>query len=303
MDIAKYIGLYLLKNKFCYLHGLGNLQIVRKAAVHDNTAIQAPQYEVLLSPLGSVDDSFANFIATNEQVSIAAAANALRDFSIQAKADLKAGKEVLIPAIGKFVNNSNGTVYFITDENLNYQPAPIPIVPKRAEDAPSFQKYNTEPTPTATVNWGKIILLSLIALVVLGSIIFGIIYVLNSQSGKETTTAAEQPLAPAAAPESTIAAPSIPDTTAQTDTAIRTTTVADNNGTYQVVLNTYNNLPKAEKRKKQLEASKNVVDIITQDSATYWVVMPISGTAADTVHVLDSLRVFFNPKGVYIYRP
>src|SRR6185437_14180538 len=102
MDVAKYIGLFLLKNHFCYIHGLGNLELHKKSASYDGTALQAPSYEVVVTPAGSIDDNLANFIATNEQTSISKASNALRDFSIQARADLQAGKEVLIPHIGKF---------------------------------------------------------------------------------------------------------------------------------------------------------------------------------------------------------
>ena len=43
MDIAKYIGLYLLKNNFCYLHGLGNLEIKRRPAVYEGDSLHAPE--------------------------------------------------------------------------------------------------------------------------------------------------------------------------------------------------------------------------------------------------------------------
>ena len=68
MDIAKYIGQYLLKNSFCYIHGLGNLEISKKPAFYDGKSLQAPTYEIVLSSGGSIDDNFANFIATNEQI-------------------------------------------------------------------------------------------------------------------------------------------------------------------------------------------------------------------------------------------
>src|ERR1700742_1700349 len=117
MDIAKYIGLFLLKNHFCYVHGLGNMELRKRTASYDGTALQAPSYEVVVTPGGSIDDNLANFIAVNEQISISKAANALRDFSIQARKDMAAGKEVPIPDMGKFVEQ-NGKVKFVTDDNF-----------------------------------------------------------------------------------------------------------------------------------------------------------------------------------------
>ena len=111
MDIAKYIGLFLLKNHFCYVHGLGNLELHKKSATHDGKSLQSPSYDVVVTPGGSIDDNLANFIAVNEQISISKAANALRDYSIQARKDMTAGKEVLLPNIGKFVE-VNGKVQF-----------------------------------------------------------------------------------------------------------------------------------------------------------------------------------------------
>src|SRR4051812_28989915 len=127
MDIAKYIGLFLLKNQFCYVHGLGNLELKKVPAAHDNKSVNAPAYDVIVSPAGSIDDNLANFIATNEQISISKAANALREFSIEARKDMAGGKEVPIPNIGKFIEE-HGKVKFVTDANFKYTPASIPVI-------------------------------------------------------------------------------------------------------------------------------------------------------------------------------
>jgi nucleoid DNA-binding protein len=135
MDIAKYIGLFLLKNHFCYVHGLGNMELRKKPAVHDGNALQSPSYEVVVTPGGSIDDNLANFIATNEQISISKAANALRDFSIQSRKEMAAGSEVAIPNIGKFTEVNN-KVHFVTDDNFRFTPAGIPTIrnSKQLED-------------------------------------------------------------------------------------------------------------------------------------------------------------------------
>ena len=127
MDIAKYIGLYLLKNNFAYLHGLGNLQIIKKAAQYDGENLAAAQYDVQLLPSGSIDDNLANFIATAEQTSISKASNEIRTFVEQAKVELAEGKEVVIPGIGHFVQQ-NGINRFVTDTNMSYAPPSIPAL-------------------------------------------------------------------------------------------------------------------------------------------------------------------------------
>src|SRR3954462_2687050 len=127
MDIAKYIGLFLLKNHFCYVHGLGNMELNKRPAMHDGKSLQSPSYEVVVTPGGSIDDNLANFIATNEQISISKAANALREYSIQARKDLAQGKEGPFPNIGKFVEE-NGKVRFITDNTFRFTPAGIPTI-------------------------------------------------------------------------------------------------------------------------------------------------------------------------------
>src|SRR5437868_742607 len=124
MDIAKYIGLFLMKNNFCYLHGLGNLELKKKPASYEGDALHAPECDVILTSGGSIDDSLANYIATREQTSISKASNALREFSIATRAELAAGKEVEIPAVGKFTEQ-NGVVQFIANPHLKHIPPPV----------------------------------------------------------------------------------------------------------------------------------------------------------------------------------
>src|SRR5690606_10255444 len=126
-DVAKYIGLFLLKNKFAYVHGLGNLEIKKKPAAYEGEALTGSVYEIELTPMGSIDDNLANFIATNEQISISKASNALRDFSTEAREKLEQGETVSIPSIGIFAEE-NGKIVFITDPHFQFNPTPIPSI-------------------------------------------------------------------------------------------------------------------------------------------------------------------------------
>lgn len=309
MDIAKYIGLFLLKNNFCYIHGLGNLELKKKPASYDGQSLQSPQYEVLLTPTGSIDDNLANFIATDEQISISKAANALRDFSIQARTALQEGKEVIIPSIGKFIE-TNGRIQFITDLNLQYAPPSIPALKtvKRAEEEPKFKTAPEEDSYSGSqVNWGKIILWVLILGVVAAGVVLGVRY-LNDRSA---ATQEVQPVTDTPAAQTAPVMVTQPDTAATQDSAMHAADTAAAApaqvapaGTmeYRVVLNTYDNSAKAQKRMKQLTGFGHKVELVSKDSTHYFIVMPVSGSAADTTHVLDSLRKNFNPKGVSIYR-
>lgn len=135
MDVAKYIGLFLLKNNFVYIHGLGNLELRKRPGSYDGDNLQAPSYEVVMTPMGSIDDNLANFIATNEQISISKASNSLREFSQQSRADLQAGKPVIIPSIGSFVED-RGKITFIIDPTFQYAPPSLPSmrVARRQDD-------------------------------------------------------------------------------------------------------------------------------------------------------------------------
>lgn len=126
MDVAKYIGLFLLKNEQCYVNGLGTLQLLRKAATYDGHALQPASYEITLAQGGNVDESLANYIANNEQVSITKAANALKDFSTETRNQLQAGIDVTLPHLGKFTMQDN-RIGFVTAPQLQFKNTPIAV--------------------------------------------------------------------------------------------------------------------------------------------------------------------------------
>ena len=303
MDIAKYIGLFLLKNSFCYLHGLGNLELKKKSATYDGDALHAPEYDVVLTPGGSIDDTLANYIATHEQTSISKAANALREFSTATRAELAAGKEVEIPAIGKFVEQ-NGVIRFVTNPHLQHVPPPVPMLKmaKRLEEVPDFRRDAAETSDNenrTSVAWGKIALAGVLLVAIIAAIVFGLRY-MNSSTTETTRmdTAANQTITPAAA------TPKPADTLANIDTTsqISQPLAAPGSGQYTVVLNSYTNRGSADKRVTTLSNNGNKVEVLARDSANYMVVMRVASSPADTVRMLDSLRRFFNPKGVYILK-
>ena len=315
MDVAKYIGTFLLKNQFCYIHGLGNLELRRQPASLEGDSLQGPQYTVALTSGGSIDDNLAAFIATGEQTSISKAANALRDFATESRARLQSGEDVPVPGVGRFTRQG-GSVGFVTDESLSYRPPSVPVLKnaKRLEEEPTFKTVNTGATASSartagddidrarpTIAWGKIILVSLLVLAVIAGVIFGLRY-LNAPDDTAEMAPSRNEAAVPSQPLQTAPA----DTSMQpaTDTAVNTavTAPAQTSGAYRVALNTYPSRAQAERRVRFLSTTAlgNAAQVVSIDSTTFQVVIPYTSPVADSSRVLDSLRRTYGGKAVLV---
>ena len=305
MDVAKYIGLFLLKNNFVYIHGLGNLEIRKRPASYNGEALQGSSYEVLVTPMGSIDDNLANFIATNEQISISKASNALREFSQQARADLQAGKSVVIPSIGSFVEEK-GKTHFITDANFQYTPPDIPSmrVARRQDDTvyttnadipavkPRYIDPDTE-VEDSGISWMKVAAWGVGLIMVCALIYFGIRY-MSSRDNTSDVPLIETPVQDTLPQQGLMPPPS--DTT-ETDTMATNVISEDGLLSFDVIINTYTNLPKAQRRFDFFKnLGKNVELVVEEDSSLFYVTMPVSDVSpADTARILDSLARTYNP--------
>jgi hypothetical protein len=299
MDIARYIGLFLLKNQFCYIHGLGNMELKKMPAVNDGKSLQAASYEIVVTPGGSIDDNLANFIATNEQISISKAANTLREYSIQARKDMGEGKEVPIPGLGSFVEK-NGKVTFNTDPNFKYTPASIPTI----KNSRQLEEQNAKPAHTPSyptpqkadsINWNMVIL-AVVMLIIVGGAGFGIWHYMSQKNEAEVVQA---PVV------DTVAQQPIQDTVVTTvDTMGTTETVFDSTQqyAYKWVISGYRSKGGAERRVANLALSNVPAEIVQQDSSSYFVVITVNSKPTDTAHIRDSLVRFFGYKEVTIYQ-
>jgi nucleoid DNA-binding protein len=301
MEIAKYIGLYLLKNQFCYVHGLGNLELRKVTSTYDGNALQAPSYQVIVTPGGSIDDSFANFIATNEQISISKAANTLREFSTQARKDLAEGKEVYIPNIGKLIEKG-GKVTFVTDDKFSYTPAGIPVIKnsKQLEEQKSKLSHNPSYPPPAkadSINW-RMVVLAVVLLVILGGGGYFIYYYIT-----ESNKAANMPVPVV---DTVVRQEPVLDTVApQVDTVdVNAHAVIDSTleNDFKIVIGSYRTRERADKRVSTLTMNGNKVEVMQQDSANFFVVTTVTCRIMDTARVRDSLKVWFGYKDVTILK-
>ncbi len=280
MDIASYIGQFLLRNKYCYLHGIGSLKL-NKLPKSDAGSFA---YHVQLLPGGSIDDLFANFVATSEQVSISKAANAIREYNSEIRSLLDAQQKVIIPTIGYLVKVDNHYT-FVTDDNFSYQPSVNPALKfvnaKPIKEATTSDEVIEEAPQKAIVNWSKIILF--IALLIVVGIA---IYFIATQSKNISATQDE----PIANTTTEIVAPAIDTAVVQPDTLITNTE-------YKFLIKTYSTLGAAVKRYQQLLSYGNKVGLQTSDSISYQLYISMPASALDTTQAKDSLRVIFNPKG------
>ena len=304
MDIAKYIGQYILKNNFCYIHGLGNMELVKRPATHDGKTLSGATYEVIITSGGSIDDSFANFIAVNEQISISKAANSLRDFSIQARKDMQAGKEVPITGIGKFYEE-NGKVKFITDASFRFTPEGMPALKnsKQLEDQKLVSAHKpTYPAPVkvSSVNWTTVAIAGIV-LVLIAAGVYGFYYYKKEQ--KQNTMVVAPPV------KDTVVAPPPPpvvkDTLPPKDTVAATPPPAaiDTNARnpYKMVIMDTTNKAYVFKRFRQLKGTGYKVEMQTKDSIRFRILDEVNCRVVDTIHVRDSLRLLFGFKKVGIY--
>jgi len=305
MDVARYIGLFLLKNQYCYVHGLGNLELVKRPARHDGKALQAPYYEVVLTQAGSIDDNLANFIATNEQISISKAANALRDFSMHSRELLAAGTEIIVPNIGRFTEE-RGVLKFITDAQFKFTPPGMPVVRNsrqldEQQSRPLHQPSYPTPAPADSVNWSMVIL-AIVLLVILGGGGFGIYYYMSRNNGQPQPAAVVVRDTPRPAP---VPVPKV-DTLARKDsvTAAPAPATIDSNfkDNYRIVIGNYPTRARADKRQAMLKLNNTLTEVFVKDSTDFWIVETLHCRPRDTTHVMDSLRRMFGYKGVSIIR-
>jgi len=340
MDVTKYIGYFLFKNQTCYIHGLGNLELKRRPASFDGKTLHAPFNEIMFSPTGAVDESLANFIATNEQTSISKALNELKEFSAKLRAELQAGREVAITTLGRFVMIDD-KVRFVTDPKLQI---PLPALPatkyqvrNQPEPAP-FQTpppayypepvpppvetyrpeaYNEEDEEAGGIHWGRILLLLLVLAAMAVAVFFGYRYMKLRQSqptpvqvtepAKKDTMVAMPSMMPGisdtAKSDTTKATPPLVDTVLMGDEMLEDSKPRpqEKKVLYNISLYKSYDLAKATEKYNAMKSISPSVEINTDDSIQYYVTIRVHGLQNKQGHVLDSIRHRFNVSNVHLY--
>ena len=338
MDVTKYIGYFLFKNQLCYIHGLGNLELKRRPAYYDGKILHAPFNEIVFSPTGAVDESLANFIATNEQTSISKALNELKDFSTKLRAELQAGREVAIPTLGRFAMIDD-KVRFITDPKLQiplpslgatqyqlrgqqeaapFQPPPPAYYPETQQ--PLKETYRPEQEEEEEeegtgINWLRVLLVLFLLAAISVGIFFGYRY-LNLH---KTTTPIQAitPVKKDSVAPMPFAMPAISDSTkidsSKTFPVVDTVVIGDEmledskpqpqekKVLYNISLYKSYDLEKATSKYQELKAINPGVEINTDDSVQFYVTIRIHGLQNRKALILDSVKRKFNVSSVRLY--
>lgn len=316
MEIGQYIGKFLVKNNYCSLSGLGVFELKKNTASvrsSDNT-VTPPSHVISFTPVGSIDDSFASFIANRENVSISNASNNIKDYCIQAKQELQNTGHFTIEHLGKLVM-SNNKVSFIqsSDLDLGYEPVAMPtaeIKTNTTTKTESGDKLDFSYPPSGVGNTTKsspvmkYVMLGGLGLLLLGGVYMAYDYY---QKNKVDTEALLNP--PAAetnastAPTEENAQVANTDSTQNIATNTASTTTAVSSGAHLVAVFTFNNEAAATAKAKKLNNYGNKASVNRKDSTNFVVTLEATHAQGDTTLLVDSLRKFFNPKGnVYIWK-
>lgn len=309
MDIAKYIGLFLLKNKYCCLQGLGNVEIKKSTATMGQNEINAGSFYATLDPVGAIDDSFPNFVANNEHVSIAKATNEISEFIRESKKLLATGASVTIPSVGQYIIKDN-KLNFELDPHFVLPTKPMPftvaehplstLTETKTGDEPSFEAYNNFEKQRA-VNWNIVAFWGVIILIG-GSILgWGIKYFMSQNSSLEVVEPQPQiNVATLDTAVNTIDSAALNNTTDSAAAGQNANVNSSDTPSFTFVLKTCNTFAKAEKRQKQLAANGYNVSVQSIDSTIHLVTTTLKVMAIDTSRVKDSLTKLLNPAGVTI---
>lgn len=308
MDVAQYLGVFLLENGLCYLHGIGNLEVQKKPAYYDEETgnmLPASHEIVFNKKSGSIDDSFANYIANIERVSISNAANQIKEFVHEAKLEMKAGKKVDLPGLGNFYLDNNGEIQFEKDPNLQIKGKPIPFfkISKSAEREDNTIEEIIENTEIrelkageelemkpAKLNWSKITFIILIFVVLAGAVL----YFLTQK--KEDNAIIESNIEERIESEEINNDQSIMQGEQEESEEIEGTNPDELNQGLQVLLNTYNSPEAAERRSNQLNSYGHKTEMKNIEEGQFGVVLLLEKGNQSEEEVLDSLNVLFGVK-------
>jgi hypothetical protein len=319
MDIGKYIGKFLIKNKYCSLSGLGVFELKKIPAYEQKGEISNPAHQVTFTPVGSIDDTFASFIASFENVSISNAANNIKEYCRNAKEEIENNGKFAIENLGN-LTSSNGKLVFHQNADLDLGLGSIPVTlieikpinpetQEKIKENFSYPPANTTYLRSKQINWIKI-LVAVLGVIVLGvAAYFGYNYYKNNLSTNNETNGTET----TAVQIDTIATSTV-DTTAilASDTLQHDTTSAPTPTTndsivasvkpvaigkeYKVSIFTYKEEASAIAKVNKLNRYGNKSSVVNLNGQ-FMVALTASNLQNDTTKLVDSLRLFFNPKG------
>ncbi len=330
MNIESYTIIFLKKQKYLNLPGIGNFRLIKSG----------DKEKVEFSPVSIIDDHFASFIGVNENVSSNNAANAISRYARDMKNALKEGRSVNIPGLGT-LNDENGKIAFNQEEgetflkpmeNRNFRDltfgsgamhamdqnrsvsneidqevsntAKDPIVGKTFQTETYNPAYDQEvllQENEKKVRQKKLtrnLLSVVLVLAILGILIWAFYSFINNSS---SSPSADTPSNTTDVTEREQASPESTDTDATTDST--KSNAASNANEWSFVIKTYDSEISADKREKQLTDYGWDAQKEKADDGNYNILVNIPNDGRTTEDVADSLRAVLNPGGKVYLKP
>ncbi len=317
MDIGKYIGKFLIKNKYCSLSGLGVFELKKVPAYEQKGEIINPAHQVTFTPIGSIDDTFASFIASFENVSISNAANNIKEYCRNAKEEIEINGKFAIENLGN-LSSSNGKLVFHQNADLNLGLSQVSITPieikpinsepqEKVKEDFSYPPANTTYLRSKSKNWTKILFAIFITAAIGVAGYFGYSYFKTANNKPIETETTPVQLDTTVSQTTTDTTSSLDNNSVQQDTtSTQSPTTSDTTAIpakplavgkeYKVQIFTFDDEAKAIAKVKKLSGYGNRASVINSNGQ-YVVAIVASNPQNDTTKLVDSLRLFFNPKG------
>jgi hypothetical protein len=327
IHVEDYIGGFLLKNRYCTFPSLGTLDLKKRSASYDGENLDAPEYQLIFTPVGIIDDAFPTYIADNENVSIAKASNEIRDFSQKVKASLQKSGRYEIDLIGSFLLKDETVIFKqSSDLNLGYTPVkadPITEDYEENKETPKVDTGNfknleyTHADSAVSKPKNSVIIKYLLALLLLVGLAAAAYFGYNFIKDQNANKAANEEASIVSEPEEISLtendttyngdeALAIDAAAADAATADTTTTVANavtdspapaiQGNEVNIAVTAYPDKSIAESKSKKLNSYGNKTSVMTIDGKV-WLVITASHPTNDITALKDSLRRFFNPSG------
>ncbi len=233
------------------------------------------------------DEELVSFIVSQTRKIRPLAASDLESYSLLAKQFLNIGKPFPIEGLGVLQKKQEGDYEFIQGNSINARLEAVPAqLREKSEEEISF---STPPRETSGKNWW----LWIILLVLVGATSAIVYYFLKKDNKDKFPEQVVANTDSVVKLKDTVAMPPI----AKVDSAATTTAVpkTDSNG-FKIVIKEFTNKIAAESFYNKYTNWGHKLVLYSRDSVIYKIAVTINRPLSDTLHVKDSLRIFYNTK-------
>jgi hypothetical protein len=307
MKMEQLIVQYLYSNKKLTLQEIGTFIISSDINIpvdsEKDTVLPDNAIEFKYDPKAEVDEGLIDYIVSNSRKIRPLATSDLESFISLNKQFLNIGKPLVIEGLGTLHKTQVGD-YAYTQAGTSHvmlQDTPK-IVTEKIIEKVSFATPPKE--KSGSVN--KIVIVGVLGFIVLSALGLLVYYFITKNDSTNTNTENNSEVSAPSKDTSTSKQTNITDTSVAKKlkdslATIRPINTTDTNSFY-IVIKEFTDLALAQKRYAVLTNYGNKLVLTTKDSVTYKLRMPFQKPLSDTLHVKDSIGIFFQAKA-YVELP